>query len=245
MSEFSEATDCDIGFVLVHGAGFDVWIWEELVSLVDAPMLPVRFPARAAEQPVRDNLQLVDYVEAIVKQIEEWDVSTVILVGHSIGGSICVEVADRLSDCTAGFVGLCAAIPECGQSFMSCLPFHEQVVQRFIMRLVGTKPPERIIKRSLCAELTDEQADDVISRFVPESRHLYTDPVNGSIPNVLRMYIQTQNDESIHPDQQVTSAETLGTNEVITLNSGHLPMLSCPRELASILLQFRDQMGTR
>ncbi|MDS0301095.1 alpha/beta hydrolase [Halogeometricum sp. S1BR25-6] len=232
----------DVGFVLVHGAGFDVWIWEELVSRMQAPTLSARFPAREADQSARDDLRLADYSEAVTEQVEEWDTSRVILVAHSIGGAVCMEVASRLVNRLTGFVGLSAGIPEPGQSFLSCFPFHQRVVQQAILRFAGTRPPERIIRGSLCAELTDEQADRVVTEFVPESRYLYTDPVDGIIPDVERQYIQTGTDESITPDQQAKMAVTLETDDVVTLNTGHLPMLSRPDELASVLEEFRTRI---
>lgn len=232
----------EVGFVLVHGAGLDVWVWEELVSRVQAPTLPAAFPAREADQSARDDLRLADYTEAVTEQVEEWDTPRVILVAHSIGGAVCMEVASRLANRLTGFVGLSAGIPEPGQSFLSCFPFHQRVVQQAILRFAGTRPPERIIRGSLCAELTDEQADRVVSEFVPESRYLYTDAVDGIIPDVRTRYIQTSTDKSITPDQQAKMATTLGTNDVITLDTGHLPMLSRPDELASVLDEFSTRI---
>lgn len=234
----STDTSEDVGFVLVHGAGLDVWVWEELVSRMQAPTVAAAFPARKADQSERDDLRLADYTDAVIEQIEEWDTAGVILVAHSIGGAICMEAAARLEDRLAGFVGLSAGIPEPGQSFLSCFPFHQRVVQQAILRFVGTRPPERIIRGSLCAELTDEHADRIVTEFVPESRYLYTDPVDGIIPDVPTRYIQTSSDKSITPDQQSAMATTLGADDVVTLDTGHLPMLSQPDELATALDEF-------
>ena len=232
----------EVGFVLVHGAGFDVWIWAELVSRMQTPTLSAAFPAREADQSARDGLRLADYTEAVTEQVEEWETSRVVLVAHSIGGAVCMEVASRLADRLAGFVGLSAGIPEPGQSFLSCFPFHQRVVQQAILRFAGTRPPERIIRGSLCAELPDDQADRIVSEFVPESRYLDTDPVDGTIPDVQTRYIQTGTDKSITPDQQAKMATTLGTNDIVTLDTGHLPMLSRPDESASVLDEFRTRI---
>lgn len=103
MSVSPKSSKEDIGFVLVHGAGLDVWVWEELVSFVDAPMLPAAFPAREADQSARDDLRLADYTDAVVEQVNEWEVSRVILVTHSIGGAVCIETASRLANRVEGF----------------------------------------------------------------------------------------------------------------------------------------------
>jgi pimeloyl-ACP methyl ester carboxylesterase len=241
MSVSPNSSKKDIGFVLVHGAGLDVWVWEELVSLVKAPALSTVFPAREDDQSVREDLRLPDYADTVVEQVEEWDVSRVILVAHLIGGVICTAVASRLEDRLMGFVGLSAVIPESGQSFLSCFPFHQRVVQQVVLRFAGTRPPEGIIRRSLCAELTDEQADRVVAEFVPESRYLYTDPVEETIPDVRTRYVQTDTDKSVSSGQQAKMATALGTDDIVTLDTGHLPMLSRPDELASTLDEFGDR----
>lgn len=238
MSASPKSSKEDIGFVLVHGAGLAVWVWEELISFMDAPTLPAAFPARDADQSVRDDLRLVDYTDAVLEQVSKWEVSSVILVAHSIGGPICIELASRLPNRVEGFIGLSAGIPERGQSFLSCFPFHQRVVQQLVLRFAGTRPPERVIRRSLCAELNEEQADRVVSDFIPESRRLYTDPVAGDIPDVPTRYIQTTMDKSITPEQQAKMVTTLGTDDVVNLDTGHLPMVSHPGKLASTLEGF-------
>lgn len=242
MNPHPDSSEKDIGFVLVHGAGFDVWVWEDLLSLIEAPTLPTPFPARDVDRSVRDDLRLTDYTDAVVEQIDECDASRVILVAHSIGGAVCTGVASRLADRVSGFVGLSAVIPEPGQSFLSCFPFHQRVVQQAVLRFAGTRPPERIIRGSLCAELTDEHADRIVAEFVPESRYLFTDPVVGSIPDVQCRYIRTSQDKAITPDIQAEMATSLGTDDIVTLETGHLPMLSRPHELASALDEFRTQI---
>jgi pimeloyl-ACP methyl ester carboxylesterase len=110
-----------------------------------------------------------------------------------------------------------------------------------VLRFAGTRPPEGIIRRSLCAELTDEQADRVVAEFVPESRYLYTDPVEETIPDVRTRYVQTDTDKSVSSGQQAKMATALGTDDIVTLDTGHLPMLSRPDELASTLDEFGDR----
>lgn len=151
IQEVSKAkrTPCETGDV--HGAGLDVWVWEELVLRMQAPTLSAEFPARETDQTVRDDLRLADYTDAVTEQVEELDTPRVILVAHSIGGAVCMEVASRIPDHLTGFVGLSAGIPEPGQSFLLCFPFHQRVVQQAILRFAGTRPPERIIRGSLCA----------------------------------------------------------------------------------------------
>lgn len=108
----------------------------ELLSRVQAPTLSAAFPAREADQSVRDDLRLADYTEALTEQVEERDTSHVILVAHSIGGAVCMEVASRLENRLTGFVGLSAGIPEPGQAVsvvFSCSYIHKFVSSTSIL----------------------------------------------------------------------------------------------------------------
>ncbi|WP_267643912.1 alpha/beta fold hydrolase [Haloarchaeobius amylolyticus] len=242
MNNSIDSLNEDIGFVLVHGAGFDVWIWENVAPLIEAPTLSASFPARKADQSARDSLRLVGYTGAILEQVDEWDVRRVVLVGHSVGGTVCVELADCLSERVVGLVGVCAGIPAPGQSFLSSFPLHQRIVQKFILRFSGTRPPESVIRLSLCAELSDTQTDYIVSEFIPESRHLFTDAVKGEIPEIPTRYIRTRSDKSISANQQDKIVDAMGADDVVTLDTGHLPMLSSPAELASALTDFADQI---
>ena len=55
-----DSSETDVGFVLVHGAGLDAWVWDDLLSLVETPTLPVAFPTPDADQTVRHELRLQD-----------------------------------------------------------------------------------------------------------------------------------------------------------------------------------------
>ena len=242
MTSPAKASESDIGFVLVHGAGFDVWVWDDVLSLIETPTLAARFPGRDDDQSVPDELRLSDYTDAVIEQIDQWETSRVILVAHSIGGAVCMEVASRIADRVVGFIGVSAVIPEPGESFLSCFPLHQRLIQQALIRFAGTQPPEGIIRDSLCNALTDEQADRVVAEYIPESRYLFTDSVNGNIPAVTRRYIQTSQDQSIKPKLQGKMATSLGTDDIVTLETGHLPMLSRPGELASTLEEFSNQL---
>jgi pimeloyl-ACP methyl ester carboxylesterase len=149
-----------------------------------------------------------------------------------------MEVASRLENRFAGLVGLSAAIPEPERSFLSYPPIYKHSIQRAILPFSGTQPVNSPIRWSLCAELTDERKDRLVTAFAPESRYLFTDRRNGGIPEVQTRYIQTNMDRAVKPELQTQMATALGTDDIVSLDTGHLPMLSRPNELASALNEF-------
>lgn len=170
-------------------------------------------------------------------KVEGWDHARVALVAHSLGGVVGMRLAAHLGDRVAGFIGISAAIPINGGSFVSALPFPQKVIVRLMLRLAGTRPPDAAIRKGLCSDLTTEQADQIVARFTPESRAVYTDRVDVAPPDVPRRYVVLTADREFPPSLQARFARRLGGNQ-IELDSGHLPMVSQPGELAKLLARF-------
>lgn len=230
----------EVGFVYVHGAGLDTWIWDDLTQLQDTAQLSVSFPGREGGSAVRERFGLQEYVDHVCRQVEEFSMRKVVIVSHSVGGVVGLEAASRLRERVAGFVGVCAAIPRPGESFLSCYPFHQRLIREVIVRLAGTKPPDSAIRDSLCTGLSEEHTSRIIAQFTPESRRLFTDDRNAAIPDVPTLYVKTTSDKELSSSLQDTMSTNLGADEVRTIESGHMPMLSNPRELAEILEDFRE-----
>ena len=107
-----------------------------------------------------------------------------------------------------------------------------------ILKLFGTKPPKKSIENELCNDLTDEQTTKITTEFTPEAKRLYTTKINFNLPNTKRLYIQLANDKSIPLTLQNKMAKNLNANKIETIDSGHLPMLSKPKQLATPLSAF-------
>lgn len=229
------------GVVSIHGAGLDSWIWNEITPVLEGPHLPVTFPARNGDHEGTGGLGLRDYVDHVCRQIEEWPPTEIVLVAHSIGGVIGKEVAEALPDRVVGFVGVCAAIPEPGGSFLSCYPPHQRLIQHAVMRLMGTKPPNSVIRNSLCNGLSEVQTDRIVEQFRPEARKLYTDPSTAELPDVKTLYVKTLQDNELSPSLQDRMIGTLQTEEVTRIDAGHMPMLSHPDKLASVVNAFNEE----
>lgn len=242
MANSETTTRGDRGVVSIHGAGLGTWIWEEVTPHLDIQHRAVSFPGRESERNSTEGLGLDDYADHVRGQIDEWSVENIVLVGHSIGGVVGLTVARELSERVGGFVGLSAAIPSSGGSFLSCYPLHKRLFQSETMRLMGTKPPDGMIRDSLCHGVSDAQADRVVKEFTPESRRLYTDSCNASVPNIRTLYIKPTEDKVLSSSLQEAMAENLDADDVVTIDSGHLPMLSHPEAVADAVNEFIDRI---
>lgn len=226
------------GLVYLHGAGLDTWIWDEHAAHLDCPTLAASFPGRGADSPSTSGRPLDDYVGHVVRQVEEWPVDEVVVVAHSIGGVVGVEVAAAIPERVAGFVGVCAAIPRPGGSFFSCLPLPQRALQWLLTRVVGTRPPASAIRESLCAGLSEAQTERVVEGYVAESRRLYTDRAAAGAPDVSTLYVETTDDPAFGPSVQERMIENLAADATEALATGHMPMLGDPSGLAAVLQRF-------
>jgi pimeloyl-ACP methyl ester carboxylesterase len=161
-----------------------------------------------------------------------------VIVAHSLGGVVALKLAAGLSTRLAGFVGVGAAIPADGGSFVSSLPLPKRVLTRVLMRVAGTRPPEAAIRRGLCSDLGAREADEVVRRFVPESRAVYLERTTAPAPRVPGRYVLLTEDREFGVPLQRTMASSLHAADMREISSGHMPMLSQPDELARVVNEF-------
>lgn len=228
----------NIGLVLIHGAGLNSSIWDELKSEINQTFLTIDFPNRKISDNANQTLTFDDYVNSTIEQIKKWDTKNFIIVAHSIGACVGLKVAEQFKNELKGFVAIGSVIPTSGSSFISSLAFPQKMIMPIILKLFGTKPPKKSIEYELCNDLTDEQTTKITTEFTPEAKRLYTTKINFSLPNTKRLYIQLTNDKSMPFALQNKMAKNLNANKIEIIDSGHLPMLSKPKQLATSLSAF-------
>lgn len=226
-----------IGMVFIGGAGLQPSVWDRVRADIGAPSIAVAFPNRG-NGPANADLTLDDYVAEAKRQVDAAPFRKCVLVCHSIGGVVGLRLAGTLGAGLKGFVAVSASIPASGQSYLSSLPFPQGAVAGLVMRMMGTRPPDGVIKSALCSGLGAEDVKDVVDRFTPEAKGLYFSKVEHGGISAPAMYVKTSRDRAFAPAVQERMARNLGAGRVETIESGHLPMLSAPAELAGMLDQF-------
>src|SRR5690554_5971315 len=229
------------GLVLIHGAGLNNSIWNDVVKEINIPLIMIDFPNKNTPPNKVNTLLFDDYIKATVNQIKTWNHNQFIIVAHSIGACIGLAVANHFKDELKGFVAIGSIIPKNGNSFTSTLPFPLKLIMPLIIQLFGTTPPQKTIESELCNDLTPEQTHKIVNEFTPESKALYTTKVNFEIPQIPRLYIKMELDNSIPANLQDKMASNLNTDKIVSINSGHLPMISQSKQLTRILIEFMQE----
>ena len=236
------STSADIGLVFIPGAGLGGWIWEAMAPGLDRPHLFMEFPGRESDENATDGLRLDDYARHLRDQVDGFQADQLAIVAHSLGGVLALKLAAALPERLAGFVGVGAAIPSDGGSFVSSLPLAKRALTTVLMRVGGTKPPDSAIRRGLCSDLSAGAADEVVRRFVPESRAVYVERTGAPIPDVPTTYVRLTEDKEFGVPLQRVMADNLGATDVREIASGHMPMLSRPDELTNVVNEFAARL---
>lgn len=231
-----------IGIVFINGAGLNSSVWNDLKQIIDNPVLCIDFPNRKSNDNPNAKLTFNDYVNSTTSEMKKLLKGNFIIVAHSIGACVGLKVAEQFKNELKGFVAISSVIPKSGKSFVSSLPFPQKILFPILLSVFGTKPPDNSIESELCNDLTDEQTVKIVNEFTPEAKALYITKISYDLPNSQRLYIKLTNDKSMQTNFQDKMASNLNATKVEELESGHLPMISKPNELAQILANFINEI---
>lgn len=236
--ERREEHSAELGFVLLHGAMMGGWIWERVTPLLRSPALTVDLPGRGAHPADVTRITLGDAIDSVVADIEAFPPRRVVLVAHSLSGILVPGLMSRLPGRLVHAVFVSAAVPRPGESYLDILPTAERLFFRLVLRLQKKGPltPAWAARRALCNDLDEATTRWVVERLTREIPRLYTDPIPGELsPGVPSLYVRLTQDHGFSTSLQDESIARLPGARVETMQTGHLPMLAQPEQLAAIL----------
>lgn len=221
MSGEPEPRDAERTPVLfLSGAGLPSWIWDDVRAA-----LAESVETAVAPRPRHAQACLADYADAAVAEVT-WPAFAV--VAHSSGGTVAAELLARHPARVSGILGVSALFPRIGRSFVGTMPFPARLMLGLAVRLVGTRPPAKVIRTGLASAVPDALAGRIIADFHPESAHLYRDATSPRDLPEIRAYVHTADDKELPPAVQSASARELHATWTEELPTGHLPMLEDP-----------------
>jgi pimeloyl-ACP methyl ester carboxylesterase len=224
-------------FVLVPGAWLGAWAWDQVVTELRAAgrgAHPLTLSGLAEKQGVPADQQT--HVKDIVEEIERRDLREVVLVGHSYSGIPVGQAAERIGDRLKHVVFVDSNVPVDGESFASGWYEGAAALEASIRDNGGFWMP-------LSADdyrghgLTDEQIARIVEGSTPHPGATLTEPaiMGGSIASLQATYVKCLLDAP-EPSDIVARLLTSEHWRLVTMNTGHWPMFSEPRELSKILL---------
>jgi pimeloyl-ACP methyl ester carboxylesterase len=230
-------------YLLIHGAWHGAWCWHKVVPRLEklghrvlAPDLPSL--GRDRTPPNRVSLPLWrDFVCNILDAQPE----PVILVGHSRGGIVISEVAERRPEKIRVLVYLTAFLVRDGESLFDLAPHPDsEVPPNMVMSEDKSSSTLRddAIRSAFFSECSDDDVALACSLLQPEPTVPLGTPVHITAANygrVPRVYIECLRDRAIPPALQKQMYSALPCKRVLSIDTDHSPFLSRPDELVTHL----------
>lgn len=229
-------------YVLVAGAWLGAWVWRDVEPGLRAAghgVHPLTLSGLAEKQGVAAGQRT--HVQDVVDVVERLDLRDVVLVGHSYAGIPVGQAAERIGDRLARVVFVDSNVPADGESFVSGWSDGRAAVEAAVADHGGFWPPPAAAD---CADqgLDDEQIARMLAGATPHPGATLTEPAALKRPlNLLpATYVKCLLDWP-EPSPAVAGLLTSDRWELVTLDTGHWPMFSRPRELARILLDVAEK----
>ncbi len=237
-------------FILIHGAWHGGWCFDAIKPMLEAaghhviaPDLP-GMGGSDAELAAVSLAGWADFTADLCRNAPD----PVILCGHSRGGIVISEAAERASESIAALVYICAMMIPNG---MSRAEWREQAEPNPAFAAIQRPHPSGAATTidpthavPVFAQLSPpEMAKAAVTRLVAEPDAPRTEPLHlsaalyGSVP---RHYIECLHDRTIPIADQRRMQALQPCVSVITLSADHSPFLSKPVDLANALTKIAD-----
>lgn len=112
------------------------------------------------------KLTLRNYSDHLLGQVNFEASKHFILIAHSLGGLFIDEVSAILGKRLSGVVHIGVVMARAGEHFFSRKSFSAQQMLRILLRIFGTKQPDKAIKASLCNNLPEDCKKRIVSLFL-------------------------------------------------------------------------------
>lgn len=235
----------DGGFLLVHGAWHGGWCWRGIVRRLEARgyrALAPDLPGHGDDPAPPAAMTLPAYADRICALLDAAP-GPVVLVGHSMGGIVISEAAERRPERVRALVYVTAFLLPDGTSIADATRGETGSVARNNRiaspdrSLIATR--EEAVAEAFYGNCTAADIAYAKARLGPQAlapflaKIAVSDARFGRVP---RYYVQCLRDRAITPDCQRRMAEALPCRRVFMLDTDHSPFFSAPDELTEILL---------
>ncbi len=232
-------------FMLVHGAFAGEYAWEKVKPLLESKgnkVVTFDLPAHGADQTQAKDATFESYIEKVGSFINA-ESEKVILVGHSMGGVVISQTAEKMPDKIEKLVYISAYLPKNGQSLQELAEGDaESLIGRnlkFAADYSGATLPDDVAVEVFAGDCSDDIKKLVVEKARLEPLAAFQAKVSLSDENfgrVPKYFIETTLDKGVGTSLQKKMIAENGTvKQVFKIESGHSPYFAKPDELAEIL----------
>ncbi len=236
-------------YILVHGASHGSWCWERVTALLRGnghQVVAIDLPGNGHDDISLGDISLETYASHVC-QVLDAQAGPAILVGHSLGGLSITQAAEYRPDKIDSLVYLTALLLPSGESLAQVSSSDPREIRRSFGEPFAWRLSDDLGSVVYDADLAVERfyngcsLEDVawaMSMLVPQPVGPMIEPVRTTAENfgrVPRVYIECLKDRAIPLEHQRTMHTNLPCRRVLSMNTGHSPFISAPKELATHL----------
>lgn len=232
--------------LLIHGAWGGAWEFEEIVTGLQNlghQASAIDLPGHGQSEAPIAEVTMDAYVQTVVDAAEAIE-GEIILVGHSLGGAVVSQVAERIPRKVGRLVYVAGFLPRNGDTAMGLMQSDEagELLPWLTFsedRSFVTVGPEAV-KTVLLNDVTDPER---LAKYLPHfTMKQATEPflsaaelTEGAFGGVPKTYIRASADKVLSPALQGEMLTRWPVEKVYTLDSGHFPLMSTPQSLMHAL----------
>ncbi len=231
-------------FLLIHGAWHGAWCWHKVIPELRRrghTAAAIDLPGHGIDRMPTAEVTLERYAQRVGEALAALD-EPAVLVGHSMGGVVITEAAERFPDRVAALVYLTAIVLKNGESMMD-----NPVKASPPEFMAGFQPrPDGLsidfdraaLKDAFYADCSDADVALAELCLVPQASGVMRAPVTCTPSrwgSRRRAYITCADDRALTLDGQRGMLERVGFEQVIAMPGSHSPFFAQPEALAAHL----------
>ncbi len=236
--------------MLIPGSWHSSSCWQRVIPLLEAQGHRVIAPellGMGSDRTPLSQIKLTSWVDQVVDIVQDQQ-EAVVLVGHSRGGIIISEVAQRVPEKIKLLVYLTAFLIPSGETLYNTATKGNDTTKKGNDTNVVVSHPDgtmTIVPAKIVPVFYNttapEWAERVPSLLSPEPVNIFHTPLQltddrfGRVP---RVYIECSHDNAIELALQRSMQDRLPCKYVITMHTDHSPFFSAPSELVTHLLDL-------
>ncbi|HEY5749269.1 MAG TPA: alpha/beta fold hydrolase [Chryseolinea sp.] len=234
-------------YVLVHGAWQAPYVWDAVrtdLANKGNNVIIVQLPGHGDDNTPPLNLTLDVYSNKVIDAVSQVK-GKVILVGHSMGGMVVTNVAEKIPTRISKLVYIGAFLPASGQA-LTDLAYSDpdsqlgqalvQSADKLTLDVLNDKVTDLFVSDGSPADKKRVMENYRAEPAIPFSNKVsLTDDHFGTVSKV---YIKTLHDVVISPGLQDRMIAGAGIKTVYQLETSHSPFLAKPHEVSDLLLKI-------
>jgi len=235
-------------YILVHGSWHGGWCWYKIVPLLEKAghnVVVPDLPGQGTDRTPLAKISLETWTDSICRLLDS-QTEPAILVGHSRGGIVISQAAERRPEKVKTLVYVTAFLLRDGESLLQVMQADgtSLVLPNLLMSGDQTSVTVRqeAIRDLFYGECADEDVALARLLLTPEPVAPIATPIritSANFDRLPRVYIECRRDKALPPAMQVRMYTALPCEKVVSIDTDHSPFFSSSEELAAGLLSLR------